>query len=315
MRVFRSLAEVPQEFSAQGSAVAIGKFDGVHLGHQAILRELRAAAERDGLRSVVFTFAENPLSLLAPAKCPPTLQSREQRLAAFADAGVTDCVIVDFDAQLAGMLPAEFVREVIVERLGARHVLMGEDFRFGARGAGDAQLLQQLGAEWLFAAEVIPVVQDATGGVISSSRIRLALQDGDVAYAAQMLGRNHCVSGTVVQGDRRGREIGFPTANLGGEIAGMIPADGVYAGFVALASAPAKLLPAAISVGNNPTFTPDAASRVEAFILDFDRDIYGQDFTVFFASRLRGMERFASLDELLAQMRADVAQTKQLLAA
>ncbi len=311
MRVVDSLAAIdPADFPA-GSCVAIGKFDGLHLGHQSILRRLRDEAAGSGQLTVVFTFANNPLSYLNPAVCPQPLMSRAQRLEAFEAAGVDVCVMVEFDADFA-QIPAEtFVTDVLVGRLRARHVIMGADFRFGHRGAGDGALLRELGAAQGFSAEVVDWVEDAAAAPVSSSAARAAVVAGDVAAAARMLGRPPAVRGEVVHGDARGREIGFPTANLGGAIEGLVPADGVYAGWVQLGD---ECRVAAISVGNNPTFTPDEQSRVEAFILDFSGDLYGQRIEVQFAHRLRGMVRFDGLDPLLVQMHADVAETRRLLA-
>ena len=312
MLVIESLADIrPSDFAA-GSCVAIGKFDGLHLGHQSILDRLQIEARAEGQLAVVFTFANNPLSYLNPERCPQSLMSREQRLEAFEAAGVDVCVMVEFDAEFSAIPATEFVRDVLVERLHARHIIMGADFRFGHRGAGDGGLLRELGETHGFTAEVVEWVEDPTSGPVSSSAVRDAVLRGDVETAARMLGRSPAVRGEVVHGDARGRELGFPTANLGGTIEGLVPADGVYAGWVRIG---AELLVAAISVGNNPTFTPNEQSRVEAFVLDFDRDLYGQRIDVRFAHRLRGTERFDSLDALLVQMHADVAQTRRLLGA
>lgn len=315
MLVFESLDEIDPGVFAAGSCVAVGKFDGLHLGHQAILRQLDRAAEKDAAtgersRTVVFTFANNPLSYLNPAQCPHPLMSRAQRLAAFADAGVDVCVMVEFDEAFS-QIPAEsFVTDVLVGKLRARHVVMGDDFRFGHRGAGDGALLERFGAELGFRAELVEWVADNGGEQVSSSRVREALAAGDVETAHRMLGRPAVVRGEVVHGDARGRELGFPTANLGGEIEGYVPADGVYSGWVVIDGVRRE---AAISVGNNPTFTPDEQSRVEAFILDFDGDLYGESMEVQFTHRLRGTVAFESLVALIDQMHADVSRTRELL--
>lgn len=316
MLVFETLAELdPVEFAA-GSCVAVGKFDGLHRGHQAILRQLDRAADRDaahGVRSrtVVLTFANNPLSYLNPAKCPHPLMSRRQRLAAFEAAGVDVCVMLDFNEALSRIPAEEFVSGVLVEKLRARHVVMGADFRFGHRGAGDGALLQRLGRELGFHAELVEWVEDNGGEQVSSSRVREALAAGEVEAATRMLGRPAIVRGEVVHGDARGRELGFPTANLGGDLEGFVPADGVYSGWVVIDGVRRE---AAISVGNNPTFTPHEQSRVEAFILDFDGDLYGKAMEVQFAHRLRGTVAFESLVALIDQMHDDVARARVLLA-
>ena len=310
MRVFESLDAIdPAEFGT-GSCVAIGKFDGIHLGHRAILTRVREAARRAGLVSVVVTFANHPLSYLRPEAGPRPLTSRAQRLEMFEALGVDVCVMLDFDEALASIPAEEFVSDVLVGRLGAKEIVMGSDFRFGKGGAGDAALLRALGARSGFVADAVEWVGDADGGRVSSSRIREAITTGDVESATRMLAREPAVRGEVVHGDARGRELGFPTANLGGRIEGLVPGDGVYAGWAILGG---ERLPAAISVGNNPTFTPEGQSRVEAFLLDFDGDIYGEPIEIRFAHRLRGTERFASLEALIEQMDADVVRTRELL--
>lgn len=320
MQVFESLSELDSAEFAAGSCVAVGKFDGLHRGHQAILRQLDRAADQsagapgnDGVRSrtVVFTFANNPLSYLNPAHCPHPLMSRAQRLAAFEAAGVDVCVMVEFDEAFSHIPAEEFVTEVLVNKLHARHVVMGADFRFGHRGAGDGALLSRLGAEHGFDAELVEWVEDNGGDQLSSSRVREALSNGDVEAAARMLGRPAVVRGEVVHGDARGRELGFPTANLGGELEGFVPADGVYSGWVVIDGVRRE---AAISVGNNPTFTPNEQSRVEAFILDFEGDLYGKAMEVQFTHRLRGTVAFESLVALIDQMHDDVARARVLLA-
>lgn len=309
MRIIERLDDiVPEEF-AGGTCVAIGKFDGLHRGHQAILRRMREAAAAEGLTSVVVTFSNHPLSYLDPERVPFPLMSGEQRMEAFAAAGVDVCVCVRFDAELASIPADDFIAEILVGRLGARHIMLGADFRFGHLGTGDAALLERRAPELGYTTTVLGWVEDGIDGQVSSSKVRAAITSGDVAHAASMLGRPPAVRGEVVYGDARGRELGFPTANLGGRIEGLVPADGVYAGEVVIDG---ERYTAAISVGNNPTFTPDEQSRVEAFILDFDRDVYGRRIEVRFAERLRGMVRFDSLDALIEQMHADVARTRRV---
>ncbi|QIK64015.1 bifunctional riboflavin kinase/FAD synthetase [Leucobacter viscericola] len=312
MRVFESLAAIPEADFAAGSAVAIGKFDGVHLGHQAILARLIEAARGDNSHSVVFTFANNPLSYLRPEVCPLPLMSREQRIEALSDAGVENCVMVEFDEAFSQIPAEEFVEKILVGQLRARHIIMGSDFRFGHGGVGDAHLLRSLSTRLGFTVEVVAAVVDPQAGCVSSTRVREAILAGDAEAASSMIGRPVTVRGEVVHGDARGRDLGFPTANLGGRIEGLVPSDGVYAGFVRIDGAQ---LPAAISVGNNPTFTPDGQSRVEAFILDFDEDIYGSSIEVLFTHRIRSMERFDSLESLIEQMDADVVLTRRLTGA
>jgi len=310
MRVFDELAEIRSEVFAPGSAVAIGKFDGVHRGHRALLDRVAAISAERELEPVVFTFANNPLSFLRPDRCPQPIMSRDQRLDALEAAGVTACVIVPFDAELAAMPAEHFIEQVLVENLNVRHVCVGEDFRFGHRGAGDAALLAHMGKRLGFSVEVIGDVEDPDLGKVSSSRVREAILAGDVAVAGRMLTRPVTLRGEVVHGDARGREIGFPTANLGGEIEGLRPADGVYAGWAVVRG---QRYRAAISVGANVTFEPEGEHRVEAHLIDFDGDLYGERIEVQFVERLRGMAAFESLDALLARMREDVRETVLLL--
>lgn len=306
MRIIETLETIDPADFPEGSAVAIGKFDGIHLGHRAILERVRGAAP---LRSVVFTFANNPLSLLRPERCPRPLTSREQRIEAFETAGIDCCAMVEFDADLAAIPAEEFVERVLVGRLNAKLVVLGGDFRFGRGGAGDPDLLRRMGERLGFSVDVVGWVTDEGPQQVSSSRIREVILAGDVVAATRMLGREPSVRGEVVHGDARGRELGFPTANLGGRIEGLVPADGVYAGRAVIGGV---AHPAAISVGVNLTFEPDGEPRVEAYLLDFSGDLYGERIEVRFAERLRGMERFDSLDALVAQMRTDVERTRAL---
>lgn len=314
MRILRSIAEIdPSEFSV-GSSVAIGKFDGMHLGHRAILESMREFAQQRGGETVVFTFTHNPLAFLRPDACPPALMSPELRLEAFAAAGVDTCVMVDFDESLANTPAETFVQEVLVDALNAQNICLGSDFRFGHRRVGSAEFLRRLGPGLGFEVDEVTWVEVPGFGEVSSSRIREALAKGDVSAASALLGHLHQVRGSVVRGDARGRELGFPTANLGGRIEGLVPADGVYAGWVATdAGDDATWHPAAISIGNNPTFTPDEQSRVEAHILDFDANLYDQQIGVRFVHLLRPTVPFESMEKLVDQIHNDVARVRSLL--
>lgn len=307
------------EAATPGAVVAIGKFEGVHRGHQHILERLHASAIRVGTtqrpaRTVVFTFTNNPLSLLAPAACPKPVMSPRQRRETMEAFGIDEVDMVDFDERMANLSPEEFVRTYLVGRHRAKHVIVGSDFRFGKGAAGTPEVLRELGATYGFTVEVVADVVDAEHGRVSSTLIREALDAGDVVRAARLLGRPHRVRGVVTHGDARGRDLGFPTANVGpaageGRIEGLIPADGIYAGTVTVAG---TTYDAAISVGNNPTFTPDADSRVEAFIIDFDGDIYGEAIEVAFTERIRDMLPFESVDALIDEMRLDVERVRAL---
>lgn len=312
MRVFDSLEAIEADEFAAGTVIAIGKFDGVHLGHHALLDRVATIAESRGLEPLVFTFANNPLSLLRPESCPDSIMSRRQRLQALEAAGVEACVMVPFDAELAEVAADEFVERVLVGQLRVRHVCVGADFRFGHGGKGDPALLETMGERLGFTVDISPDVEDPAVGKVSSSRVRAAILQGDVATAARMMGRFAALRGEVVHGDARGREIGFPTANLGGEVEGLRPADGVYAGW-ALVEGDPTAREAAISVGANVTFDPEGEPRVEAFLLDYSGDLYGRAIELRFVERLRGMVAFESVDELLVRMREDIRETQTIL--
>ena len=299
------------------AVVAIGKFEGVHLGHQTLIARLTEEAAARDASAVVFTFTNNPLSVLDPGNCPKPLMSPDQRAETLLAMGVDEVIMVNFTDRFAAQTPEEFVRDELAGHTNAEHVIVGDDFRFGARAQGTPAVLAELGKKHGFTVEIIDEVADPELGRISSSSVREALADGDVEHATRMLGSAHAVRGIVVRGDARGRDLGFPTANLGPRegcalVEGFVPADGVYAGIAHVAGG--EYL-AAISVGNNPTFTPDAESRVEAYLLDFSGDIYGEDIVIEFTDRLRPMLTFDGIDGLLAEMRRDVERVRELAAA
>lgn len=311
MLTYTSLDAIPADAFARGTAVAIGKFDGVHRGHRALIERIAEVAAERNLEPLVFTFENNPLSQLRPEVCPPPIMSAAQRLEAIAGLGAGVCVMVPFDAELAAVPAEEYVERILVGGLSTRHLCVGADFRFGHRGLGDVELLRALGERLGFTVEVIGDVEDPELGRVSSSAIREAVMSGDVALAGRMMDRPLTLRGTVVHGDARGRELGFPTANLGGEIEGIRPADGVYAGWAVVDG---ERFHAAISVGANITFEPEGTPRVEAFIIDFEGDLYGKRIEVQFAKRLRGMVAFSGIETLVARMREDVRETRELLA-
>ncbi|WP_210478949.1 bifunctional riboflavin kinase/FAD synthetase [Naasia sp. SYSU D00948] len=313
MIVVESLDRVPE--GVRPSAVTIGKFDGVHAGHRAVIGALLEEAARRGVTPVVVTFDRNPLAVLRPEACPQNLVSLPQKLELLEEAGVAATVVLAFDHRLASWTPEEFAERVLATALEARVVLVGDDFRFGAGGAGNVETLRELGR--LHGFEVV-VVGDVVseGGRASSSRIRALLDEGDVDGAAILLGRAPRVRGVVVPGLRRGRELGYPTANLAAESEGLAPGDGVYAGWLTDRSAPGTpRYPAAISVGTNPTFGDVARKQVEAYVLDEDLDLYGHLVDVEFAHRLRGMVAYEGIGPLIEQMGRDVSQARTLLAA
>jgi riboflavin kinase/FMN adenylyltransferase len=306
------LDDVPADWGK--SIVTIGVFDGVHRGHQ---RDLGRAIEigRDlGLPVVVVTFDPHPDEVTRPGSHPASLNSASRRAGLLAQVGVDAVCVLPFTLEFSRLGPDEFVRAVLVDRLHAAAVVVGEDFRFGHKAAGDVQLLAKLGEKYEFTAEGLPLLV-ADGQTISSTAIRQMLAAGDVAAAAKALGRPHRVEGIVIRGHQRGRELGFPTANLESPPYTAIPADGIYAGWLARLDSDGTEMerwPAAISIGTNPTFG-EGARTVEAYALDRDDlDLYGVHAAIDFTSRLRGTLRFDSVDALVEQMRRDVDQTRAL---
>ncbi|QHC59274.1 bifunctional riboflavin kinase/FAD synthetase [Rathayibacter sp. VKM Ac-2760] len=294
------------------SAVTIGKFDGVHTGHRAVIDTLHTRARERGLAAVVVTFDRNPLSVIAPEKCPPALVGNEQKLELLAETGVDATLLLAFDEQFRSLTAEEFVRQVLVDALAARVVLVGSDFRFGAHGAGDVARLRELGARHGFEVELIDDVRPEHGRRVSSTWIRELLAEGDVEHATWLLGHEPVVRGVVVHGAKRGRELGFPTANLSPESQGLIPADGVYAGrFVT----EGRTYPAAISVGSNPTFVGVPPKQVEAYLLDETIDLYDRVVDVAFVSRIRGQVAYEGVEPLIRQMNDDVEKVRGILGA
>ena len=310
MEVVRELGDCPHP--AEGSVVTVGAYDGVHLGHQAVIREVRRRADDLGLRSAVVTFDRHPASVVRPESAPRLLTDLEQKLELLAATGLDRCLVVPFDEARSKEPAEDFVREVLVGCLGAKVVIVGEDFHFGHRRRGHVELLTSMGDELGFEGAGLPLVDAAgnptgDGDKASSTAIRHALVEGDLATAEAMLGRHHEVRGSVAHGDHRGRDLGTPTANVSvpGDI--LLPADGVYAGW--LERADGSALPAALALGRRPTFYAEAhASLLEAHVLDFDGDLYGEHVKVRFVARLREgpVDRLhgAHVDEVRAALAA-----------
>jgi riboflavin kinase / FMN adenylyltransferase len=300
-----------------GAVVTIGAYDGVHLGHQAVLRLVRELADARGLEAALVTFDRHPAEVVRPESAPRLLTTLEQRLELLDATGDLDlCWVLTFDEARSKEAAEDFVREVLVDGVGARLVVVGADFHFGHRRGGNVPLLERMGAEFGFEVlglGLVAVEGDATGVPYSSTRIRELLAKGDVAEAARLLGRPHEVRGVVERGDQRGAEhLGMPTANLTVPERICLPADGVYAGTFVAEDGVER--PAAISVGTRPTFYEDGDVLVEAYVLDFDGDLYGQRVKVRFREYVRGQERFDSTEALVEQMNADVEATRRILA-
>jgi riboflavin kinase/FMN adenylyltransferase len=309
VQIWRSLADVPADLGA--TVVVVGNFDGVHLGHQRVLARARETADERGLPVVAVTFDPHPMAVLRPEHAPTQLTTIERRAELLGEAGADHVLALPFDRDMASWTPEEFMQRVLVEAVHAAVVVVGANFRFGNKAAGDVATLRAYGADHGFAADGIPL--DGGPMVWSSTYIRTCLAAGDVAGAAEALGHPYAVRGVVVEGDRRGRDLGFPTANVPTDGMTAVPADGVYAGRLKRLDT-GELFPAAISVGTNPTFDGVRNRRVESYVLDrTDLELYGVEVEVSFVERLRGMVAFESVESLVDQMHADVVKARELL--
>lgn len=312
MQVLRAPEEVVRPEG--GSAVTIGAYDGVHLGHRDLIGRTRAEAARLGATSVLVTFDRHPATMVRPDSAPRLLTDLDQKLELLAATGVDIALIIAFDEARAREPAEHFVRTVLADALAARSVLVGEDFHFGQGRRGNVEMLTALGAELGFGATGIPLLVHGDEQVpVTSTRIRRLVDDGRVEEAAVLLDRPHQVRGVVGRGDRRGRELGYPTANVSVPTTVCLPADGVYAGWYHRPGG--TRYPSALSLGRRPTFYEDAdVSLLEAHLLDFDGDLYDEPAAVDFVTRLRGQTRFESVDELIDQMSRDVKATTAALA-
>lgn len=325
MHRWTDLADVPDGFGP--SVVTIGNFDGVHRGHVSVLTRLVADARAAGARAVAVTFTPHPQQVHRPDQAPPLLTGDPDRLELMAGTGLDAVLLLPYTLGFARQTPAEFVERYLVGGLAARTVVVGRDVRFGWENSGDLSTMVELGRRYGFTVEVLEDVvpePSASEGADhrrwSSTWVRELLGAGDVAGAAHVLGRPHRLRGVVVHGDARGRELGFPTANLATDATGMVPADGVYAGWLRRLTAPGApaaeatdVLPAAVSIGTNPTFA-GLRRRVEAYVLDrTDLDLYDEEVVLELVDRLRPTERFESVEALVEQMHHDVDRARALL--
>jgi riboflavin kinase/FMN adenylyltransferase len=309
--------EVPADFGP--CVVTIGVFDGVHRGHREVVRTAVAGARDLGVPSVVLTFDPHPSEIVRPGSHPPLLTTQRHRAELLRGEGVDAVLVLPFSLETSRWSPEDFVRTVLVDALHARAVVVGANFRFGHRAAGDVAALQDAGSRHGF--EVVPVALEAPEGEgvdhrFSSTEVRRLIAAGDVERAGAMLGRPHRVEGVVVRGDQRGRELGYPTANTETVPFAAVPADGVYAGWLVLdVDKPERSvrLPAAVSIGTNPTFD-GTERRVEAYALDRDDlDLYGTHVAVEFTARIRDTLRFDSVEALLDRMADDVKVARDIL--
>ena len=326
MHRWNDVSDVPEGFGP--SVVTIGNFDGVHLGHRSVLSHLVATAHARDAAAVAITFEPHPLQVLYPDKAPESITGLDHRLELMASCGLDAVLVMEFTRDLATWSPERFVEDVLVDLLNTSAVVVGRDIRFGHRNSGDLQTMRVLAEKHGFDVELLDDLtgpageSDAPQRRWSSSWARELLAAGEVGHAADVLGRPHRVVGEVVHGDHRGRGLGFPTANLGPDSVGLVPADGVYAGWMLRFEIPdepehpqsnERMLPAAISIGTNPTFD-GTVRRVEAYVLDrTDLDLYGERVALEFVVRLRPTLKFDGIDPLVEQMTRDVEQCRGVL--
>lgn len=313
MQRWRGLEDIPQDWGR--SVVTIGSYDGVHRGHQLIIGRAVARARELGIPSVVVTFDPHPSEVVRPGSHPPLLAAHHRRAELMATLGVDALLILPFTAEFSKLAPADFVMKVLTDRLHARLVVEGPNFRFGHKAAGNVQTLTELGRTHDYEVEVVDLYVSGEAGQgqpFSSTLTRRLVAEGDVAGAAEILGRPHRVEGLVVRGAQRGRELGFPTANVATLPHSAVPADGVYAGWLHVNE---EAMPAAISVGTNPQFE-GTERTVEAYAIDrVGLDLYGLHVAVDFLAYVRGQEKFDSVEALLVAMAEDVKRCKALVAA
>ena len=304
MRILNGLSE---SSAVHGGAIAIGNFDGVHRGHQQMIKVLRSCAERFDVPAVVFTFDPHPISILRPEAPPPSLSNLDRKLELLRQCGVDTVVVMPTSRELLDYSPQQFFMEIVVGHLRASGLVEGPNFRFGRARAGDVQTLERLCGEHGLHLEIVEPIT-VHGELVSSSWIRKQIVEGKMAAACEMLGHPYQLSGTVVAGAERGRSLGFPTANLD-QVLTMLPGDGVYAGRARTSD---DWFTAAISVGTNPTF--GAGSRTtEVHLLDFGGDLYGRNLKVEFHQRIRDTQSFASVELLKSQLQDDIHRVRQVM--
>lgn len=316
---WRGLEDIPADWGR--CVVTIGVFDGVHRGHAQLITAATTAARARGVPSVLMTFDPHPAEVVRPGSHPPQLTTLTRRAELAEELGIDVFCVMPFTPELASRSPKDFAHDILVETLHAADVVVGDNFTFGKKAAGDVAKLADLGQKFGFEVQAISLFGEHAV-TFSSTYIRSCVAAGDVELAAEALGRPHRVEGVVVRGDGRGRELGYPTANVAPPMYAAIPADGVYAAWFTVLGVgpvvgqvvPGERYQAAVSVGTNPTFS-GRTRTVEAFVLDTSADLYGQHVAVDFVARIRGMVPFADVEDLITAIGDDVDKTRSLLAA
>jgi riboflavin kinase/FMN adenylyltransferase len=291
------------------SVITLGNFDGLHLGHQELIRKVIRRAKETDARSIVVTFRPHPLKILAPEKCPPLISIYEEKIKLFEKLGIDVLVKIPFTLEFAKMTPGDFVKGILCDMLGAKEIFVGFNYRFGRGREGNITTLKALGERLGFTVREVEQVS-LDGEVISSTKIRHLLRDGEVEHAARLLGRTYTITGIVVKGDGRGKDLGFPTANIAPKHS-IIPAHGVYAVRLFVRD---RFYDGIANIGMRPTFDKNVLT-VEVHVFDFNEDIYGEDISLYFIGKIRDEKKFGSADELIHQIRADVGIARDLLSA
>jgi riboflavin kinase/FMN adenylyltransferase len=306
MRLIRGIKGITPEH--KGGLIAVGTFDGVHLGHQAIINALKRRSSQTGKKSIILTFDIHPMATVNPAKCPPLLTPAEEKIRLIGALGVDILVLARFDEKFANLSSGKFIKDILVDRMEAAEIFVGDNFTFGRGASGDATFLKESGSRYNFRVNVIPPVR-MDGVTISSTRVRSLLANGKVREARLLLGRSYALYGRVVHGVDRGHTIGYPTANLKPHYE-VVPADGVYVGRIRIRS---KDFNGLLNIGTQPTFRRDTRRFIEAHVFDFDQQVYGEDVRVTFLERIRDEIAFESEGALARQIEKDVARAKGML--
>ena len=305
MILITDLGKIKKKFT--GSIITLGNFDGLHLGHQELIRQIVLRAEETGSLSMVVTFRPHPLKILAPEKCPPLISIYEEKIRLIEELGIDVLVKIPFTLDFSSMEPRDFVKDVLVDLLGAKEIFVGYNYRFGKNRKGDIRMLRELGKELDFLVREIEQVSLASE-VISSTLIRRLLQKGEVEHAAKLLGREYALSGIVLKGDGRGRGLGFPTANIAPRHA-IIPSNGVYAVKLFVRD---KYYDGIVNIGMRPTFAANSLA-IEVHIFDFDEDLYGEEVTLYFIRKIRKEKKFQNAEALITQIKEDIGTAREIL--
>ena len=306
MLLITNLKDITTTFT--NSVITLGNFDGIHLGHQELIRMVIRRARETGGTSLVVTFRPHPLKILAPEKCPPLISIYEEKIRLIEALGVDALVKIPFTMDFAAMSPEAFVKDILCDLLGAKEIFVGFNYRFGKGRAGNIEMLRELGTRHGFTVREVEQVS-LRGEVISSTAIRQLLKDGEVEHAARLLGRVYAVTGIVVKGDGRGRGLGFPTANIAAKHA-IIPSDGVYAVQLHVRD---HFYDGIANIGLRPTFNKKTRT-IEVHVFDFDEDLYGEDISLYFIRKIREEKKFRGPDELIRQITKDIAAAREILA-